>query len=73
MARLFLESSNLVVSTIIKDHTVAEAHKRSKSAMYKNLRRMLSSVATFEERYAVPAMWSNINAQVVLGDQHAKI
>ena len=73
MARLFLESSNLVVSTIIKEHTVDEANQRSKSAMFKNLKGMLSSEATFEERYAAPAMWSNINAQVVLGDLHAKI
>jgi len=73
MARLFLETSNLVVSAIIKDHTVAEADQRSRSAMFKNLQRMLSSEATFEERYAAPAMWSNINAQVVLGDLSAKI
>lgn len=73
MARLFLESSNLVVSTIIKNHTVAEADQRSRSAMSKNLKRMLSSEATLEERYAAPAMWSNINAQVVLGDAYATI
>jgi len=73
MVRLFMESSNLVVSSIIKDHTAAEADQRSKNAMFKNLKRMISSEATFEERYAAPAMWSNINAQVVLGDAHAKI
>jgi len=73
IARLFLESSNLVVSTIIKDHTVTEANQRSKSAMIRNLKSMVSSEATFEERYAAPAMWSNINSQVVLGDAYATI
>lgn len=73
MAQLFLESSNLIISTLIKDHTAVEAHQRSVSVMYKNLRKMLSSVATFEERYAAPAMWNNITAQVVLGDEQARI
>lgn len=73
IARLFLESSNLVVSTLLKEHTVTEANNRSKSAMFKNLKRMLSSAASFEERYAAPAMWSNMTAQVVLGDNNATI
>ena len=73
MARIFLESSNLVVSTLLKEHTVAEADQRAKSAMFKNLKRMLSSAANFEERYAAPALWSNMTAQVVLGDYNATI
>lgn len=73
IAGLFLESSNLVVSTLLKEHTAFEAHSRSKSAMFKHLRRMISSAASFEERYAAPAMWSNMTAQIVLGDQQATI
>lgn len=73
LAKLFLEPSNLVASTIIKGHTVSEAHSRSKSAMYKNFRRMLSSEATYEERFAARWLWSNINSQVILGDVNCRM
>lgn len=73
VARLFLEPSNLVVSTLIKNHPAKEAHTRSKDAMYKNFRRMISSSATHEERYVARWLWSNINSQVLLGDREAKI
>jgi hypothetical protein len=73
MARLFLESSNLVVTTLIKENTVAEAHNRSRNVMQKNLKYMLSSEANLEEKYAAPAMWSNMTSQVALGDINATI
>jgi hypothetical protein len=73
IAKMFLESSNLVVSTLIKGHTSIEADLRSKEAMSKNLKHMISSEADLEERYAAPAMWSNINSQIILGDKNAKI
>lgn len=73
IARLFLESSNLVVSTLIKNHPVKEAHARSINSMYKNLKYMISSAASFEERYAASAMWNNITAQVILGDKEATV
>jgi CRISPR/Cas system CMR-associated protein Cmr5 small subunit len=73
MAKLFLESSNLVVTTLIKENTVAEAHNRSRNVMQKNLKYMLSSEANLEEKYAAPAMWSNMTSQVALGDINATI
>jgi hypothetical protein len=73
MARRFMESSNLVVSTLIKDHTADEADQRAKDAMLRHLKAMLSSEATFEERYAAPAMWNNMAVQVVLGNGNARI
>ncbi|HEY4527161.1 MAG TPA: hypothetical protein VJK53_04955 [Candidatus Paceibacterota bacterium] len=73
IARLFLEPSNLAVTTMLKGKTAAEAHTRSKEAMYKNFRRMLSSAATYEERFAARWLWSNINGQVLLGDSEARM
>lgn len=73
MAKLFLEPSNLVASTLIKGNSTHEAHTRSKAAMYKNFRKMVSSTATFEERYAARWMWSNLNSQILLGDPEATI
>jgi hypothetical protein len=73
LASFFLDSSNLIPSTIIKGHSTGEANRRSKFRMYANFRRMISSVATFEERYASRWLWSNINCQVLIGDDNAKI
>jgi hypothetical protein len=73
LARLFLEPSNLVVSTIIKGHPAQEAHNRSQEAMRKNFRKMMSSQATDDERYAARWLWANVNSQVLLGDPSAKV
>jgi|ERR1039458_792932 hypothetical protein len=73
LARLFLEPSNLAVSTILKGHTVQEANLRSKRAMNKNFQRMVSSQASDEEKYAARWVWANMNSQVVLGNPNAKI
>jgi len=73
LARLFLEPSNLAVSTLLKNHTAEEAHMRSREAMAKNFRRMVSSEASDEERYAARWLWANINSQVLLGDGLAKM
>lgn len=73
IARLFLEPSNLIPSTLLKLHNAEEAHSRSLDAMYRNFRRMISSTASREERYAARWLWSNIHGQVLLGDKTAKI
>lgn len=73
IAGLFLKPSNLVVSTLLKNNNAEEAHKRSKNQMYKNFRRMVSSTATFEEKYSARWLWSNLNSQVLFGDPLGKI
>ena len=73
LAALFLEPSNLIPSVLMKGHPAQEAHARSKTAMYRNFRKMIASTATYEERYAARWLWSNINSQVLLGDPGAKI
>lgn len=73
VASLFLEPSNLVASTLVKGHTVLEANTRSKGAMYKNFRKMISGAATFEELHAAQWLWSNLKGQVLLGDPDAKM
>ena len=73
MAKLFLEPSNLALSTLLKKHTAEEAHARSQEAMFKNFRKMVSSQASDEERYGARWLWANINSQVLLGDPKASI
>src|SRR5260221_695652 len=50
LAGLFLEPSNLAITTVLKGNTVGDAHKRSVQSMRKNLQMMLGSNATFEMR-----------------------
>lgn len=71
LAKLFLEPSNLIPTTILKGHTTGEADKRSKQEMVKNFQKMISSEGSFEERFAARWLWSNIRSQVVIGDQDA--
>lgn len=71
IARLFLEPSNLVVTTLLKGNTTSEAHRRSRDEMYKNFLKMLASTATYEERHAAPWLWSNFNNQTLSGDAEA--
>lgn len=72
IAKHFLEPSNLVVTTLMKGHTVQEAHNRSREAANKNLKRMLSSESTDDERYAARWLWGNIRNQSVKGNPLAK-
>jgi hypothetical protein len=73
LAKLFLEPSNLIPTTILKGHTVGEAHTRAKREMIKNFWKMISSAGSFEERFAARWLWSNIRSQVVIGDQNATL
>lgn len=68
IACLFLKPSNLIISTLLKNNSVQEAHNRSRKSMYTNFRKMVSSVATFEERYSARWIWSNLHSQIILGD-----
>lgn len=73
LAALFIEPSNLVVSTLLKGHSTKQSYLRSQKAMRKNFRKMVSSEASYEERYAAKWLWANIKSQVLLGSQTSKI
>lgn len=72
LARLFLEPSNLIATTIIKGNTVLEAHQRSIMEMKKTLSEMVSSNIPNKKDYAF-ALYTNMISQVVFGDKEAKI
>lgn len=73
IAKLFLEPSNLVAMTLIKGHTAVDAHNRSRRAMGKAVRKLLSSEASTEERLFASMLWSNMQGQILLGDPEAII
>lgn len=69
LAKMFLEPSNLVATTIIKGNTVYEAHHRSILAMKNSLSDMISSN---KKDYAF-ALYNNMISQVLIGDPEAKL
>ena len=73
LAGFFLKPSNLVMTTLLKGHTTAEAHQRSIKQMYENFFKMLSSSATFEEQYSAKWLWNNLQSQVLYGDSNVSI
>ncbi len=72
-ARIFLEPSNLVVTTILKGNTFGEAYARSQYAMKKNLQRILSGAANADQRSMAFALYTNIKGQVIYGNEATKI
>lgn len=72
LAKLFLEPSNLVGTTLIKGNTVIEAHGRSILGMKKTLSEMILSDIPNKKDYAF-ALYNNMLGQVVIGDDQAKI
>lgn len=66
VAKLFLEPSNLVISTLIKGNTPQEAYDRAKSALIKNFRFSLSSLASHEQREVGQYLWVDINIFTLL-------
>jgi hypothetical protein len=73
LAKLFLEPSNSIGTILLKGHTAQEAHNRSRTAMYKNFRKMISSTASYEERFAARWLWSNLKSQILLGNKSQAI
>ena len=73
LTRVFLEPSNLVVTTLIKGHSVLEAHLRSQNSMIQNFKRMVLSSSSSRERVFATYLWSNLQSQVVWGSKDARV
>lgn len=73
LARLYLQPSNIVATTLLKGHTALEAHLRGLGEMKKNLRKMLSSENPITDSTGIVLLWSNIRGQILLGDPNATI
>ncbi len=73
MAKMFLEPSNLIATTLLKGNTVGKAHENSVKKMKKNLSFLLSNKAGQEGREAAVLLWNNISGQRVIGDNSAII
>lgn len=69
MAKLFLDPSNLLVSTMLKGNTVSEANERSKTEMKRNISHLITRGDTSSATY----LYNNLLGQVLFGDQDAII
>lgn len=67
-AKLFLDPSNQVATTLIKGHTSGEADKRAKQAFRRNIKKLLTSEATEDDSSALRFLLWDVNHQVCLGD-----
>lgn len=72
-ASLFFEPSNTVVISLLKGNTTSVSSKRSKNMFRANIRKLLTSESPQQEKDSLPYLAWNMNHQVCLGDQEARI
>lgn len=73
LVKFFLQPSNLIPTTLLKGHSAKTVHERSIIAMQKNFRKMISSIASPEERFAAKWLYGNMKSQVLYGDEDASL
>ncbi|MEK7611290.1 MAG: hypothetical protein AAB486_02840 [Patescibacteria group bacterium] len=73
LIKLFLEPSNLIPISLIKGNTVSKAYRKSQEGMLRNLRSMISSQSSLEQRSVAFLLWKNIQSQVLIGDDQAVV
>jgi len=73
VAKLFLEPSNLVPTSLLKGNTVEESFSKSQEAMRRNIRFMNSGSALSSQKDAAPYLWRNVKSQTVHGNQKANL
>ncbi len=72
-AKLFLEPSNQVATTLIKGHSSIEADTRAKNAFRKNIRKLLTGETQKEDSATLRFLFWNMKHQVCLGDPEATV
>lgn len=70
-AQLFLEPSNQVAISLLKGNNAGESHKKSQKVFRQNIRRLLTSESSLENKEALPYLLWDMNHQVCLGDENA--
>jgi len=71
-ARMFLEPSNLIITSLLKGQTPSTSWGRSQEAFRKNIRKFLTSESPKEEKELIPYIMWDLNHQVCLGDKECK-
>lgn len=72
-AKIFLEPSTEVISSLLKGNTMEEAQKRAKQLFFTQLSKMLSSEASLEDAGMAGYLWWDMKHLVLCGDTQATI
>ena len=72
-AKMFLEPTNKLVTSLIKGNTVAESQKRSRELYIRTIKGILSSETSNENTSLVKYIWWNLKNQTVIGSENAKV
>jgi len=72
IARLFLQSSNLVPVSIIKGNSTSDANENSKRNILKNINKVLRDLNAESFKIA-EALWNNYEGQVLHGNPDVKL
>ena len=67
-AKMFIEPSNNIVTSLLKGHPAKETNSRSKEIYKRSNQKLTTSATTKEERELIPYLVWNYNNQVCLGD-----
>lgn len=72
-ARLFLEPSNLIVSSLLKGNTLEEAVKKSNEMSKKNILKLLKEKEELGALASMILLWSNMQGLQVLGNKTMRL
>lgn len=72
-AKLYLEPSNILVSSILEGETAGEAYQKSQEKFQENINVLLTTESTDDDRDLAPYLYWDMEHQVCLGDKEAKI
>ena len=72
-ASMFLEPANQIAISLLKGHTSSESNRKSKELYKKHILKFMTSASSSEERELIPLLLWDLEHQVCLGDQNAKI
>ena len=70
-AKLFLEPSNELIISLLKENSAGESYKRSQIHFRNNFMKLLSSEASEEDAALARYLWWDMTHQVCLGDKSA--
>lgn len=73
VAKLFLEPSNLIVTSLLKGNTAEQANEKSVNLMIKEISKLQAQPEIEGSQHIIPFLIWNLSIQTVLGNPNAKI
>jgi hypothetical protein len=73
IARQFLEPSNLLMLSLIKGNSAGSSIQKSKSCFATNIKKLLTSTSPQIDKTYIPWLIWDMDCQVCVGDENAKI